>query len=120
MKRKHRSSRTLQEALLKGAIKFAGHVEVRGGYYHDMWDARMDGKLEEGAWLMMRREPNNKMDNNAILVLTRDGQQVVGYVAKEEAARLAPFMDIGVKMAMRVLTYTQSPMRITTRLYIKR
>lgn len=118
MKGKQKGRRTLQQALLAGRIKFAGHVEVRGGYYHEMWEARVDKQLTEGAWLRMEREPENLHDGNSIAVYA--GERMVGYVAKEKAAELAPFMDIGVKMALRVLNYSASPMRLTARLYIKR
>ena len=121
-KTKHR---TLSQALLSGDVSFAGHVEVVGGYYHAMWEAKVDGLLEEGKWLMMKREPHNKHDGNAISVWVRPSHMVpqrIGYVAKEKAEFLAPFMDIGVKMALRVLTHSQvnQPIRLTARLYIKK
>ena len=119
-----KSKRTLGQALLSGDVKFAGHVEVRGGYYHDMWEAKVDGHLQEGAWLAMRRQPNNAHDANAIAVIvpgTGKGE-VIGYVQKEKAEYLAPFMDIGVKMALRVLNHSlpDQPLRLTARLYIKK
>lgn len=119
---KRKKGRTLGQALLTGDVKFAGHVEVRGGYYHEMWEAKVDHKLDEGAWLRMEREPNNPHDTNAIQVLTKNGAQMIGYVAREKAEFLAPFMDIGVKMALRVLNHSlpSQPLRLTARLYIKR
>lgn len=117
--------RTLQKALLVGDVKFAGHVEVKGGYYHGMWEAKVDGQLKEGAWLKMVREPDNKFDSNAIGVWlghrTGCGAKI-GYVAKEKAEQLAPYMDLGVKHALRVLQHSapNQPLRITARLYIKR
>lgn len=119
MKKRRRAKRTLGQALEKGYIKFAGHVKVVGGQYNQMWDARMDGLLNEGAWLMLRREPKNPFDCNAIQVFTKGAEAKVGYIAKEEALRLAPFMDIGVKMAARVMTQVTLG-ELTVRLYIKR
>ena len=117
-----KQKRTLGQALLTGDIKFAGHIEVRGGYYHDMWEAKVDGLLVEGAWLKMVREPGNYHDTNAIAVFTKNSPQRIGYVAKEKAEYLAPFMDIGVKMALRVFEHSVSsqPLRLVGRLYIKK
>lgn len=121
MAKKQKQKRTLSQALLTGDIKFAGHVEVRGGYYHDMWEAKVDGLLEEGSWLALKRDPNNVHDSNCIRVLSKNGNQI-GCVEKEKAAYLAPFMDIGVKMALRVLNHSAptQPLRLTARLYIKK
>jgi hypothetical protein len=117
-----KKGRTLGEALLKGAIRFAGHVEVRGGHYHQMWEAKVDQHLEEGAWLKLMRQPDNIHDANAIAVFTKDGKYILGHIAKEQAERLAPFMDIGVKMALRVLSHSNcgQPLRLQARLYIKK
>lgn len=121
MKRKKKGRRTLNQAMLTGDVRFVGHYEVVGGYYHDMWEAKVDGLLQEGAWLRMQREPTNIHDRNAIAVFTKNNKRV-GYVAKEKAEYLAAFMDIGVKMAMRVVVHSPAnqPLRLTARLYIKR
>lgn len=119
-KGRKKTHRTLKQAMLAGDVKFAGHVEVRGGYYHDMWEAKVDGLLAEGAWMAMKREPDNLHDKNAISVWTAN--QRLGYIEKEKAEYLAPFMDIGVKMALRVLNHSgaSQPLRLTARLYIKK
>lgn len=119
-KSKWRVRRTLAQAMKVGDVRFAGHVTVVGGFYHRMWDAKVDGKLQEGAWLKLQRDPKNMHDSNAIQVQTGDGHMVIGYIDKDEAQRIAPFMDVGVKVAARVLTHIHNPMRITARLYIKR
>lgn len=48
--------------------------------------------LEDGAALLLEREPTNAHDDNAIKVCHPEGE-FLGYVAKEVAADLAPWMD---------------------------
>lgn len=45
--------------------------------------------------IMLRREPTNRYDTNAIMVLTDKGQ--VGYIGKDYASILAPMMDAGTQ-----------------------
>lgn len=121
MRKKIVKRKTLGQALLRGTIKFAGHVEVKGGYYHAMWEEKMDGRLTEGTWLRMEREPENKFDPNAIAVyLSKHGTTKLGYIDKAKAEFYAPFMDLGVKMALRVFEHSREgqPLRINARLYI--
>lgn len=56
--------------------------------------------LEDGTSLILQREPTNKYDVNAIQVLSNDENPIepncfLGYVAKETACDLAPWMDQG-------------------------
>ena len=43
---------------------------------------------------MLKREPKNKNDDKAILILTEDGQKL-GYVPKEKNEVLSNLMDAG-------------------------
>lgn len=57
-------------------------------------------KLQEGDALILQREPLNAYDGNAVQVLAPDDNEVepncfLGYVAKEIASDLAPWMDQG-------------------------
>lgn len=51
--------------------------------------------LEEGDALLIEREDDNKFDANAIKVIHDPSGEFIGYVAKEIASDLAPWMDKG-------------------------
>lgn len=51
--------------------------------------------LEEGTGLLIEREPFNAFDANAVMVRWPEDDTHLGYVAKEIAAELAPWMDQG-------------------------
>lgn len=46
--------------------------------------------------VILRREPENPYDRNAVAVDTLGGQ--IGYLSKENAAEVAPIMDSGKKV----------------------
>ena len=50
--------------------------------------------LREHQLLMLKREPKNKNDDKAILILTEDGQKL-GYVPKKQNEVLSNLMDAG-------------------------
>ena len=50
--------------------------------------------LREHQLLMLKREPKNKNDDKAILILTEDGQKL-GYVPKKKNEVLSNLMDAG-------------------------
>jgi len=54
----------------------------------------IESKLTKNQLLMLKREPKNKNDNKAILILTEDGQKL-GYVPKEKNEVLSNLMDAG-------------------------
>lgn len=51
--------------------------------------------LAEGDALMLEREPTNQYDENAIKVIHPDSTEFIGFVQKEIAVNLAPWMDRG-------------------------
>ena len=53
-------------------------------------------RLRAGHALTLMREPTNKYDGNAILVLF--GKQKLGYVPRGLASQIAPLMDAGVNV----------------------
>ena len=50
--------------------------------------------------ITIRREPTNRYDTNAIMVLTDKGQ--VGYIGKDYASILAPMMDAGTQFKVTI------------------
>ena len=74
---------------------------VAGTAYYDA--ARALPMLDEGATLILRREPTNRYDARAIEVLTADGTKL-GYVWRTENEALAAMMDAGVRLSGRVLS----------------
>jgi len=60
--------------------------------FHD--DVLQSDAVSPGAALLLRRDPGNEHDPNAIAVLTAAGAQA-GWVPREVAAELAPALDAG-------------------------
>lgn len=54
------------------------------------------GRLKHGCPLLLRRQPDNQYDKNAILVLW--GSLALGHVPRGLAAELAPKMDAGLEV----------------------
>lgn len=63
------------------------------GVYRN-WNAELLAGLQRGAPLALVPQPNNRFDDNAIEVLANDER--LGYVPREVAAELAPWMAEGV------------------------
>ncbi len=58
--------------------------------------------LEEGTALMLEREPDNKYDENAIKVIHPESEEFIGFVQKEVACDIAPWMDRGFHFTCHV------------------
>ena len=54
----------------------------------------IEPKLKKNQLLVLKREPKNKYDDKAILILTEDGQKL-GYVPQEKNEILSGLMDAG-------------------------
>jgi hypothetical protein len=68
-------------------------------------------RLVVGERLLLRRDPTNRYDKNAVAVMTLSGAQA-GFIPKELAARLAPVMDAhGGTLAAEVEAVTGDPAR---------
>ena len=52
-------------------------------------------QLDLSSTITIRREPTNKFDKNAIMVMSEKGQ--IGYIGKDYATILAPMMDGGTQ-----------------------
>lgn len=57
-------------------------------------------KLKKGDNIILRREPHNKYDVNAIAVWSDIGQ--VGYIAKDYSSIIAPMMDNGTEFRVDI------------------
>ena len=68
------------------------NCHVAGTSFLDLDD--IESKLTKNQVLMLKREPDNKNDAKAILILTEDGQKL-GYVPKEKNEVLSNLMDAG-------------------------
>jgi hypothetical protein len=68
--------------------------------FHD--EVLQGAGAEPGAPLILRRDPDNEHDPNAIAVDTADGGQL-GFVPRELAAELAPRLDAGERWSSVVL-----------------
>jgi hypothetical protein len=73
--------------------------------YHER--AVRQAALSPGTTLRLVREPDNKFDPNAIAVRTAVGAESLGYVNKQNAARLARRLDIGESLV--AITLSGSP-----------
>jgi hypothetical protein len=54
------------------------------------------GRLRNGSPLILRRQPENKYDKNAIAI--NWGNRIIGHVPRGLAAELAPLMDAGTEI----------------------
>jgi hypothetical protein len=84
---------TTHPSLTKHGI-FAGNV--MGTNYHRT--AAKQGHFAPGSPVVLKREPGNKHDVNAVAVMAKGAASIVGYVNKGKAARLAKLLDSGVEM----------------------
>lgn len=64
--------------------------------------------MRGGETITLSREPQNEYHSNAVAVYAElDGKpEQVGYLPRDLADRIAPFMDSGVKVSARLLTIT--------------
>ena len=65
---------------------------VAGTSFLDLDD--IEPRLKKHQLLMLKREPKNEYDNNAILILTEEGQKL-GYVPQDKNEVLSKLMDAG-------------------------
>lgn len=61
--------------------------------------ATLIDKLKAGQMLALRREPTNKHDRNAVLVVW--GSRALGYLPRQLAEQVAPLIDGGVNVIVR-------------------
>jgi hypothetical protein len=71
------------------------HVAAVAGAGQHHADALLSDAVAPGRPLVLRRDPANEHDPNAIQVHPADGEAQVGWVPRELAAELAPQLDAG-------------------------
>jgi len=77
------------------------NVPLKGTYYRGPSAMNVVHNLRVGDGLFLEREPSNPHDRYAIKVIyeevldTLTGRIHIGYIAKEKACRIAPYMDAG-------------------------
>ena len=91
-------------ALLRGSIGAQGKLQpfareimliechVAGTTFRDLKD--VEPGLQEGAVLPLRREPENKHDRLAVMILDEQGHHI-GYIPQQKNEALARLMDAG-------------------------
>lgn len=84
-------------------------IELRGLKYH--CSSNVVESLTKGQSLQLIREPHNFYDPNAIKVTNLNNNNMLGYVAKEYAALISPYMDKGI-MFDAVITGKEPPSSI--------
>ena len=68
------------------------NCNIAGTTFIDLED--IEPKLKKHQLLVLKREPKNEYDDNAILILTEDGQKL-GYVPQDKNEVLSNLMDAG-------------------------
>jgi len=58
-------------------------------------------RSKHGETLILKREPNNPEDKNAVQVINLSGKQL-GYLSRFIASKIAPFMDKGFSIKAKV------------------
>ena len=59
------------------------------------------GRCREGENVILKREPKNRYDANAVAVLRENGNQI-GYLSKDDAEWVARIMDDGNEVEARI------------------
>lgn len=81
-------------------------LAVAGTWFHDY--RRVAAQLVLGERLVLRREPGNPHDANAIEIVRADGAKL-GYVPRRAAADLAPMLDAGTEVEARITGFVAPP-----------
>lgn len=70
---------------------------LRGNNFRPIEAKAYYNAMKQGQPLLLRRDPDNQYDPNAIQVCNPEGDNFIGFVAKEVACDLAPHMDEGTE-----------------------
>lgn len=114
----------IQEAQLgnPGAQRFRkggwDNVEVRGLQYHT--DVDTVKSIAPGEQLILKREPDNPYDPNAIQVVVPATREMIGYLDRDYARIIAPPLDEGDRFAATVSKLTpKTRIHPLGRLYVR-
>ena len=80
----------------------------------------IEPKLKKHQLLVLKREPKNEYDGNAILILTEDGQKL-GYVPQEKNEVLSNLMDAGKLLFGRLnkKTWVDNWLKLDVQVYLR-
>ena len=94
------------------------NCNIAGTTFLDLED--IEPKLKKHQLLVLKREPKNEYDDNAILILTEDGQKL-GYVPQEKNEVLSNLMDAGKLIFGRLVekTWVDDWLKLDVQLYLR-
>ena len=80
----------------------------------------IEPKLKKHQLLVLKREPKNEYDDNAILILTEDGRKL-GYVPQEKNEVLSNLMDAGKLLFGRLdeKTWVDDWLKLDVQVYLR-
>ena len=80
----------------------------------------IEPKLKKHQLLLLKREPKNEYDGNAILILTEDGQKL-GYVPQEKNEVLSNLMDAGKLLfgKLNEKTWVDNWLKLDVQVYLR-
>lgn len=99
-------------ASFAGAMKYGREVAVAGeSHRNDDGTPRTKiiGQLREGDMVALEREPDNRFDPAAVLVISLKG--VIGYVSREDEGVVASWLDDGDQCATFICSIAGGPAR---------
>ena len=94
------------------------NCNIAGTTFLDLED--IEPKLKKHQLLVLKREPKNEYDGNAILILTEDGQKL-GYVPQEKNEVLSNLMDAGKLLFGRLneKTWVEDWLKLDVQVYLR-
>ena len=80
----------------------------------------IEPKLKKHQLLVLKREPKNEYDDNAILILTEDGQKL-GYVPQDKNEVLSNLMDAGKLLfgKLNEKTWVDNWLKLDVQVYLR-
>ena len=94
------------------------NCNIAGTTFLDLED--IEPKLKKHQLLVLKREPKNEYDDNAILILTEDGQKL-GYVPQEKNEVLSNLMDAGKLLfgKLNEKTWVDNWLKLDVQVYLR-
>ena len=94
------------------------NCNIAGTTFLDLED--IEPELKKHQLLILKREPNNEYDNNAILILTEDGRKL-GYVPQEKNEVLSNLMDAGKLLfgKLNEKTWVDNWLKLDVQVYLR-
>ena len=94
------------------------NCNIAGTTFIDLED--IEPKLKKHQLLVLKREPNNEYDGNAILILAEDGQKL-GYVPQEKNEVLSNLMDAGKLLfgKLNEKTWVDNWLKLDVQVYLR-